>query len=55
MVIAERILNIAIYVDDFVTSPTAVYGSVFSLYTAWSSIALLAIITLISGIKLFSK
>ncbi|MDM5247154.1 hypothetical protein [Lysinibacillus sp. G4S2] len=44
-------MNIAINVDDF----TAVYGSDFSLYMAWLRIALLAIITLISGIKLFSK
>ncbi|MFJ7700577.1 hypothetical protein [Lysinibacillus fusiformis] len=43
-------MNIGIYVDDFGTSPTAVNGSYFSLYMAWLRIALLAIITLISGI-----
>ncbi|WP_374966947.1 hypothetical protein [Lysinibacillus sp. RS5] len=31
----KEFLNIAIYGDDFGTSPTAVYGSDFSLYMAW--------------------
>lgn len=52
-------LNIAIYVDDYAirpyASPQAVYGGDFWLYMAWLRIGLLAIITFISGIKLFSK
>ncbi len=48
-------LNIAIYVDDYGASPTAVYGGDFWLYMAWLRLALLAIITLIAGKKLFSK
>ncbi|MFD2046564.1 zf-HC2 domain-containing protein [Ornithinibacillus salinisoli] len=47
--------NIAIYVDDFGASPVAVYGGDFWLYMAWLRLALLAIITFISGMKLFSK
>lgn len=47
--------NIAVYVDDFGADPVAVYGSDFWLYMAWLRLLLLSIITLISGIKLFSK
>ncbi|MGY0691862.1 hypothetical protein ACW2QC_03605 [Virgibacillus sp. FSP13] len=56
LVISLKIFfNIAIYVDDFGASPTAVYGGDFWLSMAWLRLALLAIITIISGIKLFSK
>jgi hypothetical protein len=47
--------NTAIYVDDFGTSPAAVYGGDFWLYMAWLQLPLLAIVTLVSGIKLVSK
>lgn len=48
-------LNTAIYVDDFGASPYAVYGGEFWLYMAWFRLLLLAIITFISGMKLFSR
>ena len=47
--------NIAIYVDNFNASPYAVYGGNFWLSMAWFRLVLLAILTFISGIKLFSK
>ena len=47
--------NIAIYVDDYGTSPTGIYGGEFWLYMAWLRLSLLAVITLLSGVKLFSK
>jgi len=51
--------NIAVYVDDFAVypyaSPQAVYGGVFWLYMAWVQPALLAVIMILSGIRLFGK
>ncbi len=47
--------NTAVYVDDFGASPTDVYGGDFWLYMAWLHLGLLAIITFISGMKLFSR
>ncbi len=47
--------NIAIYVDDFGASPTTVYGGELWIYMAWLRLPLLALITFISGIRLFSK
>lgn len=48
-------LNIAIYVDDYGASSTEIYGGEFWLYMSWLRLALLAIITFLSGMKLFSK
>lgn len=47
--------NIAIYVDDFAADIEEIFGSEFWLYTAWLQLPILAIITFISGIKLFRK
>lgn len=47
--------NIAIYVDEYGTDPVAVYGGEFWLYMAWLRMPLLAIVSIVSGIKLFSR
>ncbi|WP_201777913.1 hypothetical protein [Ornithinibacillus contaminans] len=47
--------NIAIYVDESGSSPSDVYGGDFWLYMAWLRLALLAIITFLSGIKLIKR
>ncbi|WP_449537999.1 hypothetical protein [Ferdinandcohnia sp. Marseille-Q9671] len=46
--------NIAVYVDEFGANPTDVYGGDFWLYMAWVRLALLAILTLLSGWKISS-
>lgn len=47
--------NTAIYVDEYGADPVAVYGGEFWLYMAWLRLPLLAIVTIISGFKLFSR
>lgn len=47
--------NIGIFVDEYGITPSEVYGSDFMLMTAWLRLALIAVITLISGIGLFVK
>lgn len=45
--------NMGIYVDEYNTSPTAVCGGEFWLYMDWLRLVLLAIVTMVSGIKVF--
>ncbi|MFZ2537925.1 MAG: hypothetical protein WAX04_03375 [Oscillospiraceae bacterium] len=47
--------NMGIYVDEANTSPVVVYGGDFGLNMAWLRLALLAIVTIISAVKLFRK
>ena len=47
--------NMGIYVDEYNSSPSRVYGSEFWLYMAWIRIILLALMTFILGIKLIRK
>ncbi len=47
--------NMGIYVDEYNSSPSRVYGSEFWLYMAWIRLILLAIMTFILGRKLITK
>lgn len=47
--------NMGIFVDEFNTSPDVVCGGIFWLYMDWLRLALLAVVTLCSGIKLFTR
>lgn len=45
--------NMGIFVDEFNTSPDVVNGGDFWLMMDWLRLGLLAVVSLISGIKLF--
>ncbi|MTH08192.1 hypothetical protein GMA43_07445 [Turicibacter sanguinis] len=45
--------NLAIFVDEFNTSPDIVYGGDFWLLMNWVKLGLTALIILLSGISLF--
>lgn len=47
--------NLAIYVDEANTSPSVVLGSDFWLLMNWLKFGLLALISLLAGIKLLQK
>ena len=47
--------NMGIYVDEAGTSPVVVCGGAFWLAMDWLRLALLAVATLLSGIRLFRK
>ena len=47
--------NMGIYVDEKNTSPAAVCGGEFWMYMDWLRLALLALITVLSGVKLVQK
>ncbi|MBE5961541.1 MAG: hypothetical protein E7256_09200 [Lachnospiraceae bacterium] len=47
--------NMGLYADEYGTSPSVVYQGEFWLYMDWIRLALLSIITILSGIKLFQK
>lgn len=47
--------NMGIYVDEHNTSPDVVCGGIFWLNMDWLCLALLAVVTFFSGIKLFTS
>lgn len=47
--------NMGIFVDEFNTSPAVVNGGEFWLMMDWLRLGLLAVISLVSGIKLFRE
>ncbi|MUK90640.1 hypothetical protein GMD78_19985 [Ornithinibacillus sp. L9] len=47
--------NVGVYADDYGSSPVLVYRGWFWLCLAWLRLALLAVITFISGMKLYSN
>lgn len=47
--------NIAVYVDEVNISPDVVLGGDFWLIMEWVKMGFLALITILSGIKLFQK
>lgn len=47
--------NMGIYVDEYNTSPSIVCGGDFWLYMDWLRLALLSIISIISGVRLFYR
>jgi len=47
--------NIAIYIDDFGASPSAIYGGDFWLNMEWFCLGLLLVLCVISGLNLFKR
>lgn len=47
--------NLAIYVDEFNTSPDVVLGGEFWLYMNWFKIGVSVLICILSGINLFQS
>ncbi len=47
--------NLSIYVDEVNTSPSVILGSDFWLLMNWMKFGLLALISLLAGIKLIKK
>lgn len=52
---AKLFINMAIFTDEFNTSPDVVCGGDFWLSMDWLRLALLFVISIVSGIKLFEK
>jgi uncharacterized membrane protein len=52
---AKLFINMAIFTDEFNTSPDIVCGGDFWLSMDWLRLALLFVISIVSGIKLFEK
>lgn len=56
LIISMRLFyNIAIYVDDFNTTPSVVLGGDFWLMMNWLKLGALALICVLSGINLLKK
>lgn len=55
VVSAKLFINMAIFTDEFNTSPDIVCGGDFWLSMDWLRLALIFIISIVSGIKLFEK
>ncbi|MBU3106114.1 hypothetical protein [Clostridium gasigenes] len=47
--------NMGIYVDEFNTSPSIILGGDFWNYMNWLKLAFTAVISILSGISLFSN
>lgn len=56
LIISLKLLwNMGIYADEYSTSPVTVYGGNLWNMMSWLRLLLLAVITFLSGTKVFSK
>ena len=54
IITALSFYNMGILVEEFNTSPDVVYGGTLWLYLNWGKLALLVVISVLSGINLFT-
>lgn len=55
LISANLFYNMGIYVDEYNTTPSVVYGGDFWLMMSWLRLALIGIVTVVSGIQLVRK
>lgn len=47
--------NLGVYVDEYNSTPSVICGSEFWNYMSWLRLILLGVITVVSGISIFTK